>query len=168
MSDAQDMTTPEAREAYYRPCWEIATTEVGRLRAELAARATSRRRELLEQAVIEAARGYLAAHLRWERAAGQPHDLADDRAMTRDDALQTLRDAAWAERRARGEDAGPVAARCVVPNCHAGMLRDRNGRDSVSCPICDGVLTPDTYRSLVAAHDAPMARQDADKETSNG
>jgi hypothetical protein len=46
-------------------------------------------------------------------------------------------------------------AACPVPNCHAGMLRDPNGRDSVSCPVCDGALTPDAYRDLVGAHARP-------------
>lgn len=46
---------------------------------------------------------------------------------------------------------------CPVPNCHAGMLRDHNGRDSVSCPVCDGVLTAEDYKSLVARHGAPAS-----------
>jgi hypothetical protein len=54
--------------------------------------------------VVEAARQYLAAHLRWEHAAGNP-DLQGERQMYRDDALQTLRDAAAAERRARPRSA---------------------------------------------------------------
>lgn len=41
----------------------------------------------------------------------------------------------------------PTPRRCPVPNCHAGMLR-RNGRDTVSCPVCDGVLTAAEYALL--------------------
>jgi hypothetical protein len=48
----------------------------------------------------------------------------------------------------------PETARspCPVQNCHAGMLRDHNGRDSVSCPVCDGVLPVEAWRHLMATH----------------
>jgi hypothetical protein len=54
-------------------------------------------------------------------------------------------------------DTAPSAARedsrpCPVPNCHAGMLRNRNGRDSVSCPVCDGAITAEQYRTLKESH----------------
>jgi hypothetical protein len=45
MSDCQDMTTPEARESYYRRCWETATAEVQRLRAALRSAREEGRRE---------------------------------------------------------------------------------------------------------------------------
>jgi hypothetical protein len=47
-------------------------------------------------------------------------------------------------------------AACPVPNCHAGMLRDHDGRDSVSCPVCDGRLPREQYES----HAALAARGD--------
>jgi hypothetical protein len=48
----------------------------------------------------------------------------------------------------REESAGGA---CPVPKCHAGMLRDHNGHDSVSCPVCDGTLT---MEDLLAASPA--------------
>jgi hypothetical protein len=51
--------------------------------------------------VVEAARQYLAAYLRWERAEGRRQE-SGDLEMYRDDALQTLRDSCAAERAARG------------------------------------------------------------------
>lgn len=52
---------------------------------------------------------------------------------------------------------------CPVPNCHAGMLRDRNGRDDVSCPVCDGALTPDDWRALDRAHAPPVTMAEIDE-----
>ena len=49
----------------------------------------------------------------------------------------------------------PASARpCPVPRCHAGMLRSASGRDEVSCPVCDGVLTPEQWRALVETHES--------------
>jgi hypothetical protein len=42
------------------------------------------------------------------------------------------------------------------------MLADAAGREMVSCPVCDGVLTPETYRALVAAHGARVASSGPD------
>lgn len=56
------------------------------------------RTELLRTGAIEAARAFLAEHLRAEREVG-PSDLTPLEA----DALQTLRDSLHAERRARAE-----------------------------------------------------------------
>ena len=47
---------------------------------------------------------------------------------------------------------------CPVPNCHAGMLRDPNGRETVSCPVCDGTITADSYRSLEKTHGIVVRR----------
>lgn len=64
------------------------------------------RRELLRDAVVEAARHYLAAYLVHEREENQApeYEASPAAIMERDDALQTLRDACHIERRARGEE----------------------------------------------------------------
>lgn len=59
----------------------------------------------------------------------------------------------------------PEASPCPAPNCHAGMLRDHNGRDSVSCPVCDGTLTADAYRSLEKTHGIGVHRAAPEAKT---
>ncbi len=66
------------------------------------------RRELLRDAVVEAARHYLASYLVHEREENRPPDYeaSEDAAAERGDALQALRDALAAERAARGGPRG--------------------------------------------------------------
>jgi hypothetical protein len=62
---------------------------------------------------------------------------------------------------------GPAesAPLCPVPRCHAGMLRDSAGRDSVSCPVCDGAITAEQYRGIgLAAPSRPAESATPDAE----
>ena len=68
--------------------------------------------------------------------------------------------------RPRSEET-PTSTACTVPNCHAGMLRS-NGRDTVSCPVCDGVLTAEEYATFKQGGQTPNlgpAPAATDKET---
>ena len=61
----------------------------------------ARRPQLVESAVVEAARRYVAAHLLVERAAGRGDTAETVAVFDRDDALQSLRDCLAAHSRVR-------------------------------------------------------------------
>jgi hypothetical protein len=77
------------------PIYELAM-RLAATRRELEA---AKRLELVRGAVIEASRAHLAAVLRREHRVGSLADMIHEEA----DALQTVRDACFAERRARGK-----------------------------------------------------------------
>lgn len=67
-------------------------------------------------------------------------------------------------RQAAAAPVGPEVP-CPVPNCFGGMLRDHNGRDSVSCPVCDGTITAAAYRSLEKTHGIVVRRPAPEAKT---
>lgn len=93
---------PIAAQAHARWCAAAApSTTLAQGEVLLVEPPPTSRRELLREAVIEAARHYMAAHLVAERQENAPprFEATEDAVMQRDDALQTLRDALAAERR---------------------------------------------------------------------